>query len=319
MRAGGGVRIQGGILRVKDEILRAESEHASVWHGIPCIDAEVQQDLVDLGDITDDRPQVVGENRAHLDMLHEGVVGDLADFLHHLADLDLLAPALDPAGEGKHLAHHVGPAACAAADQVDQFLAGGVREARLENIQRHQDRGEDVIQVMGDAAGQGADAFHALRTQEEALEQIALGDVTGNADHSNDRAGAIAVGCLGGGESPRHAGGGEHFLHGLRPVGFHHPMVIGLDGGCTFRAEDFLIIEAEELRHRPPGEIGERMIQQQIASFTVLDENRIGCAIGYRVEKIGRSPGGGFGELPLGDVLNLDDFMDRLAGCIPDQ
>ena len=43
---------------------------------------------------------------------------------------------------------------------------------RLEQLDRHHDRGEDVVQVVRDAAGQRADAFHALRAQELRLDLL---------------------------------------------------------------------------------------------------------------------------------------------------
>jgi hypothetical protein len=48
------------------------------------------------------------------------------------------------------------------------------------------DSHEDVIEVMGNPAGQRADGFHLLGLLELGFKALRLGNVTDNRDHPND-------------------------------------------------------------------------------------------------------------------------------------
>ena len=71
--------------------------------------------------------------------------------------------------------HHVRRVFDAGFDPVEQ--GGFARILHAEQFAAHHDRGEGVVQVVGDPAGQRADALHPLRAQGEALLLPALGDV----------------------------------------------------------------------------------------------------------------------------------------------
>ncbi len=64
--------------------------------------------------------------------------------------------------------------------QIFQVLLIGDR--RLDDLHPHQDRGEHVVEVVGDAAGERANAFHALRSQELLLKLLALGEIERETD-----------------------------------------------------------------------------------------------------------------------------------------
>ena len=104
-------------------------------------------------------------------------VGDLLQIAEKMLHLHLQPLAFHPARKGKDLPHHIRGPMGAGFDDGDEFLALVVREAALQEIQRHDDRPEHVIQVMGDATGQSADLFHALGAEELLLELFSSGDV----------------------------------------------------------------------------------------------------------------------------------------------
>ena len=52
-----------------------------------------------------------------------------------------------------------------------------ISRGKLEDFDGHHDRSEDVVQVMGNAAGQRADALHALGPKELLLELFGFGKV----------------------------------------------------------------------------------------------------------------------------------------------
>ena len=94
-----------------------------------------------------------------------------------LTGFDRAARALVAAGEGEHLPHHVGAARGALVDHRDRGDRLRIARLRPQQIGAHQDRREHVVEIVGDAAGERADALHALGAQEVRLELLALADV----------------------------------------------------------------------------------------------------------------------------------------------
>ncbi len=110
-------------------------------------------------------------------LFQKGFVGDLLNVPHDVRQLHFHLLPLHSPGKREHLAHHRGAAPCAGFDHGKQFQAAGIDKLHLQQIQRHDDRPQHVIQVMRDAASQRSDAFHALRPQKLLLQLFAIGDV----------------------------------------------------------------------------------------------------------------------------------------------
>ena len=100
-----------------------------------------------------------------------------AVFLIEIARLDLDAVALQPAREGQELPHDVGPAHGIPRDGIENVPGLGIGRLLPEDLDRHHDRREDVVQIVRDAAGQRPDAFHPLRAHELRLDSLLLRDV----------------------------------------------------------------------------------------------------------------------------------------------
>ena len=62
--------------------------------------------------------------------------------------------------------------------------------ARLQLVEVHQDGGEQVVEVVRDAAGQLADRLHLVRLGELRLHLLLLGDVDQIGDRSGRRGAA---------------------------------------------------------------------------------------------------------------------------------
>ena len=71
----------------------------------------------------------------------------------------------------------VGPALGVGFYRVQQAQRVLVHDVLAEQGRAHEDGSEDVVQVMGDAAGQPAYAFQPLRAEQLGLETLLLGDV----------------------------------------------------------------------------------------------------------------------------------------------
>ncbi len=84
---------------------------------------------------------------------------------------------LQPAAKGEHLLDDFRAPLHAHLDGGDDILVLSGRKILPQHGHRHHDRGEDIVQVMREAAGKGADAFHPLRAQELGFEILLRGDV----------------------------------------------------------------------------------------------------------------------------------------------
>jgi hypothetical protein len=102
--------------------------------------------------------------------------------LDHVAEERIQADHFGPqhllAAEREQLPGEVGGAMAGAADLAQQ-LAVGI--AGIEAVEGHlaesDDGGQQVVEVVRDAAGQLSDGFHLLRLPELLLEPLQLGDV----------------------------------------------------------------------------------------------------------------------------------------------
>jgi hypothetical protein len=198
----------------------------------------------------------------------------------HRAALALLA------AEGEDLAHEVGGAAATLHDLLDVAHRLAVAlQALAEQVGETQDRGQDVVEVVRDAAGEGADGLHLLRPQELRFEVIALrfgtlalGDVDRDAEH---RRGAGAR------EGERDLGR----LHEVRPafeVGHHlfvdhrraaaadHLAVFGeIALGVLRRVGDALDRSRQHALDRGAVELGDGAVDDQEAALAVLGEDEV--------------------------------------------
>ena len=101
-----------------------------------------------------------GSTVPHFDVLEERVVDDPLDVAQHVADVDLHAP---PRRRGRTTApagpcRRRGGRSSRAVEDVEPFRVALVL---AQHADRHQDRRQHVVQIVGDAAGQRADALHA--------------------------------------------------------------------------------------------------------------------------------------------------------------
>ena len=88
------------------------------------------------------------------------------------------------AGEGEEVAREVGGAAGGVFDEAEVFAllrihVGGA----LEQPGEAKDGGEQVVEVVGDVAGHGAERLHLLALHELALQRFAFGDIAGEHEH----------------------------------------------------------------------------------------------------------------------------------------
>ncbi len=188
--------LHGGViareLGVEHDIARFDHQPPALRHRIARVDREVHQDLLELAGIDPHAPQARLRHRDELDVLAEQTAEHAIDVEDQLiqvddAGLDDLAPR-----ECQELPREVRRALRGARDLGDvaeRGIAG--RGIGPRHLGVAEDRRQQVVEVVRDAASQPADAFHALREQELRFEAPQLGDVL--ADDQDAHALALGV------------------------------------------------------------------------------------------------------------------------------
>ncbi len=128
------------------------------------------------------------------DVLGEGVVyvrPDISNQGHHL-DCDPLA--VHAPGKRQDAADHRGATFGAGLDRRQRPEPRRVVLVLLKQPDGQENRREHVVEIVGDAAGQRADALHPLGAQVLLLQLLPVGDVLERTLHQRDRAVGPAFG-----------------------------------------------------------------------------------------------------------------------------
>lgn len=93
--AGGGLGLGADEGGVELDVFGGDFEAAAGRHGVAGVDAEVEDDLVELGGVSEDEIEPGGVLEVELDVLREGAVDDEGDLIEEITEADGLALALD--------------------------------------------------------------------------------------------------------------------------------------------------------------------------------------------------------------------------------
>ncbi|MNQ68239.1 hypothetical protein D3C85_827890 [compost metagenome] len=155
---------------------RARLDHAA--HGVAGVDRQVHdggfqlalvgQDQRHVATVVGFQPHVLAQQAAQQD-------GELAD---QFAQVEPLAPHRRLAREGQQLAHQIGGADAGLADLVQAVIGGVADRVALQQLgQLHLDGGQQVVEVVGHAAGQLAHGLHLLGLRQLQLHRLLRRDV----------------------------------------------------------------------------------------------------------------------------------------------
>ena len=165
-------------VRVQDDVAGLDGELAAARHGVAGVDRQIDEHLVDLAGVGLDAREVRPRHDGQFDVLveqlaeHQLRVADLRIEVEHLGHADVAA------AEGEQLR---GEADGAVGSLVD--LLGGAEQrvarpqARRQQLGEALDDRQQVVEVVGDAAGQPADGFHLLGVAQLVLEVALRRDV----------------------------------------------------------------------------------------------------------------------------------------------
>ena len=172
---------------------------SAVRHGVAGVDAKIQQNQFEFGGIDENGPKIFGEIGAHMDVASQRAVEQIAHTVKLGAKIDGLGLERLAASERQQL-----PAQrCAALGGLPHPFENPTAPRRisrpLDHRQAAQDDHEEVVEVVGDAAGQLADGFDFLGLTQLAfgfgqpgLIADAVGDVVDELERADNRAAAIA-------------------------------------------------------------------------------------------------------------------------------
>src|SRR5262249_43726743 len=135
------------------------------------------QDLGELRRIRTHGPQVVSHNGPDLDALGERVVEDRLDLADDRAEVQGFHLPVGSAGHGQEPLDHLSAALGAGLEDLQEMLLLVLGPVHLEELDRHQDGVQQVVEVVRDAPRQGANTLQPLRAQELGLQLLPGRDV----------------------------------------------------------------------------------------------------------------------------------------------
>src|SRR5204863_9533148 len=108
------------------------------------------------------RPKILCDLLLDLNGARKGLSDHSPKFREQVARLNRTAFPFPAAREGKHLPHHACATLGADFQGVNELQVSVVADFLAQKLRSHDDRRENIVQVVRDAAGQSANAFHAL-------------------------------------------------------------------------------------------------------------------------------------------------------------
>ena len=266
-----------------------------------------------------DAPWLRGGSQGDFDAGVEGGGEDALDLGEHVVGIARLEVHAAAARETEQLFDEVG-GALAGPDGMAEVLAvdemGRVVELEIDQGEVAEDAGEQVVEIVGDAAGELADGLHFLRLAQALLEVALVGDVLECPDAPDVI--AAAVGERGREDVEDFAGRlvDEDFRvdfrrgrHGILPEAGLAGQEFGIAGECRVDdgggfAGDGVVVEAED--------VGEELVGEGDVAVGVLDEEPVvgavdgGAQVGADFEQFGLAAAQAFGAAG-------DEFLEAEA------
>ena len=170
-----------------------DDETAAARHRVPRVEREIDQRVFELIGIDEGVPDVVGEDRPEHDLLAERPLQEIADAGDQGVGVDRLRSERLPAGERKKPRGQRAGALDALQRQVfrpfDPRPGWSLRqkgELSVDGVEAAEHEGQEIVEVVCDAAGELAERLHLLRLAQLFLEPPPFRDVAG-ADHHPTR------------------------------------------------------------------------------------------------------------------------------------
>ena len=153
------------LLRLQRQALRLDAQGAAVRHRITGIECQIEQRIFHLAGVDQGEPGGVFEGQFEADRLAQAALQQLGQRADQRIDCGRPGLQWLAAGEGQQALGQRGGALRRAMRRVQiarqVVVASGCR-AQTDHVQRADDAGQHVVEVVGDTAGELADCIHLL-------------------------------------------------------------------------------------------------------------------------------------------------------------
>ena len=318
VRSRGGAGVLGHVVVVEHGVRGLDRQLAAVRHRVAGVHREVENHLLDLAWVGADPADRGGELHRELDVLADDALQQRIDTRQHLVEVERLRlQDLAPA-EREQLARQALRALSRGADlpDVDRRRVVGP-EVLQHQLAVAEDGRQQVVEIVGDAAGEAPDRFHLLRLQQLLLGAPHVGDVLGQSDHPVE----LAAGVVDRERAGAHPAGGAVGTHHAEvtrdrlalldrlPRLADHRGIVGMD-----RLDPGAGI-AVRLFERPAPDLLPHAVQiQRPVAIELDDQERFLDVLGNLPEPFFTGPQPLFGALPIGQV---DDGRERGLAAAP--
>ena len=147
-------------------------------HGVPCIDAEIEERLVELCVVHQDNRDPIPQIENDFDGPGECLLYHPRKIEDRLVDIDCFRMHLGFAGKRQYLPYKTRPALYRAVDGVDALLERAVfisADFQEGHVSKYDPK--DVVEIVGDSPCERPERFHRLQFANMELHLLPLGDV----------------------------------------------------------------------------------------------------------------------------------------------
>ncbi len=189
--------MEASVVSIELDVSGLNGELPALGHGVAGIDRQVHDHLLDLSGVGFDRSKISARDHDQVDVFADQAVQHFQVFRDDAVEVDNLRRQHLLAAEGEQLASECSGALSGSSDFLGGPAQRGVGPDTLqEELGVSRDHHEQVVEVMGDAAGEATDGFHLLGLAELLLQGAAFGDVLGE-QLEEDGVAVVAEGASG--------------------------------------------------------------------------------------------------------------------------
>ena len=183
IRPGPHLGLRRGVILFDQDVGGFQRKSAALGHGVAGVDHQVEQGVLELGRIDQRLLQIVGQRRLDPDVGAQGAPHQLQHPQHQLVQVGRLRQQGLAARERQQPLGQLRAPVHGAQGLLRQFVQLRLRRQLLvQQFQIAHDDGQQVVEIMSDAAGELTDGLHFLRLAELRLGVLAPGDVVSDHD-----------------------------------------------------------------------------------------------------------------------------------------
>ena len=178
-----------GECRLPAQVVRAKGESAAAGHRITRVDRKVEYDLLDLARVREHRPELGGKLVLQRNVLPDQGPQHGVEVLHHRVQAHEARGDHLLSAEGEELPREAGGPAGGRED-FPHFGRARIFSAkpRQQEVRVPYDGGQDVVEIVRNAAGETTNGFHLLGMAKALLELRRLRHVALDRDVADDPA-----------------------------------------------------------------------------------------------------------------------------------